>query len=38
MPAAEPVAPHRMDAFRAASGPLAVQLEMLAQTSFAALE
>jgi hypothetical protein len=27
-----------MGAFRAASGPLAVQLEMLAQTGFAALE
>ena len=38
MPAAEPVAPHRMGAFRAASGPLAVQLEMLAQTGLAALE
>jgi murein DD-endopeptidase MepM/ murein hydrolase activator NlpD len=38
MPAAEPVAPHGMDAFRAASGPLAAQLEMLALTNFAALE
>jgi murein DD-endopeptidase MepM/ murein hydrolase activator NlpD len=38
MPAAEPVAPHRMDAFRAASGPFATQLEMLAHASFAALE
>ena len=38
MPAAEPVAPHRMDAFRASSGPLAVQLELLAQTSFATLD
>jgi murein DD-endopeptidase MepM/ murein hydrolase activator NlpD len=38
MPAAEPVAPHRMDAFRATSGPLAAQLEMLAHTSLAALE
>ena len=38
MPAAEPVAPHRMDAFRSASGPLAGQLELLAQTSFAALD
>ena len=38
MPAAEPVAPQRMEAFRAASGPLAVQLELLAHTSFAALD
>jgi murein DD-endopeptidase MepM/ murein hydrolase activator NlpD len=38
MPAAEPVAPHRMDAFRAVSGPLATQLEMLAHASLAALE
>ena len=38
MPAAEPVAPHRMDAFRATSGPLAAQLELLAHTSFAALD
>jgi len=38
MPAAEPVPPHRMGAFRAAAGPLAAQLEMLAQTSLAALE
>jgi hypothetical protein len=27
-----------MDAFRAASGPLAAQLEMLSHTSFAALD
>jgi len=38
MPAAEPVAPHRMDAFRASSGPLAAQLELLAHTSFATLD
>jgi murein DD-endopeptidase MepM/ murein hydrolase activator NlpD len=38
MPAAEPVPPHRMGAFRAASGPLAAQLELLAHTSFAALD
>jgi murein DD-endopeptidase MepM/ murein hydrolase activator NlpD len=38
MPAAEPVPPHRMGAFRAASGPLAAQLELLAQTSIAALD
>ena len=38
MPAAEPVAPAQMDAFRAASGPLAAQLELLAHTSIAALD
>src|SRR5262245_25156539 len=38
MPAAEPVAPHRRDAFRAASSPLAAQLELLSHTSFAALD
>jgi len=38
MPAAEPIAPQRMDAFHATSGPLAAQLELLAHTSFAALD
>jgi len=38
MPAAEPVAPHQMGAFRASAGPLAAQLELLAHTSFAALD
>jgi len=38
MPAAEPVAPHQMEAFRAGSGPLAAQLELLAHASFAALD
>ncbi len=38
MPAAEPVAPHRLAAFRAAAGPLAAQLELLALTSTAALD
>jgi murein DD-endopeptidase MepM/ murein hydrolase activator NlpD len=38
MPSAEPVAPHQMDAFRASSGPLAAQLELLAHTRFAALD
>ena len=38
MPAAEPVAPGRMGAFRAAAGPLAAQLELLAHAGFAALD
>ncbi len=38
MPMAEPVAPHQMAAFRASAGPLAAQLELLAHTSFAALD
>ena len=38
MPAAEPVAPHRMAAFRAAADPLAAQLELLAGASVATLE
>ncbi len=38
MPVAEPVAHQRMAAFRAAVGPLAAQLELLAHTSFAALD
>jgi hypothetical protein len=38
MPAAEPVAPQRMGAFRAAADPLAAQLELLAGANVAALE
>ncbi|HLB16828.1 MAG TPA: peptidoglycan DD-metalloendopeptidase family protein [Burkholderiales bacterium] len=38
MPAAEPVAPQRMAAFRAAADPLAAQLELLADANVAALE
>ncbi len=38
MPAAEPVAPHRMAAFRAAADPLVAQLELLAGANVAALE
>jgi murein DD-endopeptidase MepM/ murein hydrolase activator NlpD len=38
MPAAEPVAPQRMAAFRAAAAPLAAQLELLADAQVAALE
>jgi hypothetical protein len=38
MPAAEPVAPQRMAAFRAAADPLAAQLELLAGANVAALE
>ena len=38
MPAAVPVAPHQLGAFRASAGPLAAQLELLAHTSFAALD
>ena len=38
MPAAEPVPPHRMAAFRAEAAPLAAQLELLAHASFAALD
>jgi murein DD-endopeptidase MepM/ murein hydrolase activator NlpD len=38
MPAAEPVAPHRMAAFHAAAEPLAAQLELLARTDVATLE
>jgi murein DD-endopeptidase MepM/ murein hydrolase activator NlpD len=38
MPAAEPVAPYRMAAFRATAEPLAAQLERLARANVAALE
>ncbi len=38
MPAAEPVAPQRMAAFRAAADPLAAQLELLAGANVAALD
>jgi murein DD-endopeptidase MepM/ murein hydrolase activator NlpD len=38
MPAAEPVAPQLMAAFRAAADPLAAQLELLAGANVAALE
>jgi murein DD-endopeptidase MepM/ murein hydrolase activator NlpD len=38
MPAAEPVAPQRMAAFRAAADPLAAQLELLADAHVATLE
>jgi murein DD-endopeptidase MepM/ murein hydrolase activator NlpD len=38
MPAAEPVAPQRMAAFRAAADPLAAQLELLADAHIATLE
>jgi murein DD-endopeptidase MepM/ murein hydrolase activator NlpD len=38
MPAAEPVAPNRMAAFRAAAGPLAAQLELARHASLAALD
>ena len=38
MPAAEPVAPQRMAAFRAAADPLPAQLELLARANVAALE
>jgi murein DD-endopeptidase MepM/ murein hydrolase activator NlpD len=38
IPAAEPVAPQRMAAFRAAAGPLAAQLELLAPAEVATVE
>jgi murein DD-endopeptidase MepM/ murein hydrolase activator NlpD len=38
MPAAEPVPPDRMEAFRAATMPLAAQLELLADVNVAAAE
>jgi hypothetical protein len=38
MPAAEPVPPDRMEAFRAATTPLAAQLELLADVNVAAAE
>jgi murein DD-endopeptidase MepM/ murein hydrolase activator NlpD len=38
MPAAEPVAPHRMAAFHAAADPLAARLELLADVNLAGLE
>jgi murein DD-endopeptidase MepM/ murein hydrolase activator NlpD len=38
MPAADPVPPHRMAAFRAAAEPLAAQLELLARSDVATLE